>query len=153
MKFRMLLSALLLAAGVVFVAGCGEKGDSNKAKETEKPNPQAQTPQGKAAAAFWDAMFVKCDVEAAKGMMVEGDFKKNVHQWIEQFQNNKKQADYAEYANMIAKAKIGNVTVNGDTAKVSMVFVNEGEPREVKDSVVLKQVGDKWLVESFKVDL
>lgn len=28
MKFRMLLSALLLAAGIVFVAGCGKKGAS-----------------------------------------------------------------------------------------------------------------------------
>ena len=152
MKFRMLLSALLLAAGLVCVAGCGKKGDSNKSKETvEKPNPQAETPQGKAAAAFWDAMFVKCDVEAAKGMLLNEKDGRYIPQWIERYQKLKKNSEHAGYADSIAKAKVGNVTVKGDTAEVSMVFTCGDKKEEGK--VVLKQVGDKWLVEGFNVDL
>ena len=160
MKFRMLLSALLLAAGLVCVAGCGKKGDSNKGKETEKANQQAD-PQSEAAAAFWNAMFVKCDAEAAKKLTVYEDSKAELENWIERFQKLKKMPEYAGYADMIAHAQVGDVTVEDDTAVVAMVFTCEKDDRKMKKgesftdkrAVTLEKVGGKWLVKEFHVDL
>ena len=85
MKFRMLLSALLLAAGLVFVAGCGKKA-AKKTEEKKVDDKQA------AIAVFneWKTAIAKGDFAKARELTTaepgkEANFDKGWNEWVADF--------------------------------------------------------------------
>ena len=77
MKFRMLLSALLLAAGLVFVTGCGKKADP-KAEAKKK----ADTPTE--VVSKFIAAVKQCDFDTA-AKLCDGKLKTEMEQAGKEF--------------------------------------------------------------------
>ena len=178
MKLRILLSALLLATGLAFIAGCGENSPENtgeKAPAEQKPAEPKPAATAKKPApedvvgAFWQAVFVGGDAETATNLcsfsgQTPEQAKQGLSRYIRRFADRKKDPEYAVYAKMISNAKIGSVTVEGDTANVSMIYTVEkesrftpgakkGDKREDKKALQLKRIDGNWRIVGFRVDL
>ena len=134
MKFRMLLSALLLAAGLVCVVGCGKKADANK-KTEEKPVDDKQA----AIAAFneWKTAIVNGDAAAAKAVAV-----KMAAEMVDPLVQNLK--NDAAFKKIFSGTEVVSCSVDGDKATLKVKNdKGEGEVTMVKED-------GKWKVAELK---
>ena len=160
MKLRMLLSALLLATGLTFIAGCGKKAEGAKAQTAQK-----MTEQEKVASDFFKA-YVTGDSAAALKLVSMSDKDKEVlvrtiNRWTEW---KKKTLASGEKRNngfikMVDGAKVGRTKVEGDTAFVSLIYTFELEDDkskaqgtdERKKAFELKRIDGKWLITGYDI--
>ena len=139
MKFRMLLSALLLAAGLVCVVGCGKKADANKKSEENKTAEKPVDDKQAAIAAFneWKTAIVKGDAAKAKAVAVKMAAEK-VDPLIRNLKND------AEFKKIFSGTKV--VSCNVDGAKATLKVKNDKGEGEV---TMVKEDG-KWKVAELK---
>ena len=159
MKLRMLLSALLLATGITFIAGCGKKDEGAKAQTAQKPAAPARklTPQEEVASQFFKA-YVANDSAAALKLVSMSDKHKshlvdNFNGWAE-WKKRKLASGDEEAKSFIAGvegAQIGKTEVKGDTATVSLVYTFDGKSKE-RGAFELKQIDGKWLITSYGIE-
>ena len=131
MKFRMLLSALLLAAGLVFVAGCDKKAETKAEKKADTPTEV----ENKYAAAFKSGDF------ATAASLCHGKQKEFVEAMGKGYANaseKEKQQFKEQMAGFSFSVK--KEEIDGDYAKLT-VDVNGKE-----DFEYLKKVGGEWKV-------
>ena len=150
MKFRMLMSALLLATCLVFTAGCGKK--SSGSTNAAAPATRELTPQEKVASDFFKA-YVAGDVETAMKFVSMSDeakarLAKTIRGWAEWKKGvtgrNK------EFVTMVESAKIGKSTSKGDAVVITLVYQSGGRSSE-RDAFILKQIGGKWLITEYDI--
>ena len=144
MKFRMLLSALLLAAGLVFVAGCGNKTEAKTEKKADTPTDVAK----KIAAAKSKLDF------AAIVTMCDGEAKKNAEEGAKELEGVKAAAAKGDatakqqlemLGAMFAKTKceVKSEKIEGDYAVLDTVVTDE-EGKAKEDKWHFKKVGGEW---------
>lgn len=152
MKFRMMLSALLLAAGIVCVSGC--KGGKKTAAKAGEPTTPTEV-----AGAFFTAVVEGREADAAKlctGKNVEKDVKEAVSA-IADLQKKAKDDPKGKAAiefNALKNAKFADEEIKGGKATVNMVLTIEidGEKHVNKVSIILKQVEGKWKLDADAMD-
>ena len=162
MKLRMLLSALLLATGLTFIAGCGKKAEGAKAQTAQK-----MTEQEKVASQFFKA-YVANDSAAALKLVSMSDKQKshlvdNFNRWAELKKRTLASGDVKDknFIKWVEGAKVGRTKVEGDTAFVSLIYTIEQEDderkfqgtHEDKKAFELKRIDGKWLITGYKIKL
>ena len=155
MKFRMLLSALLLAAGVLFFAGCDKKAETKAESKTDK---NADTPTevvNKYAAAMRKMDF------AAAARLCYGRQKEEIEDIGKQIANIKAAADngnenarrlYEQRAKPgFAKFKIEikSEKIEGDFAILDFVMHNPDDTVK-EEKGYLKKINGEWKLISEK---
>ena len=148
MKFRMLLSALLLAAGILCVAGCGKKVEAKaEAKDAEKLNSPTAVMKKLCAA------LNKMDFAAA-AKLCDGKAKNDIEgmaKEVEQLKaaaakgDEKSKKMFAQIKDGFAKMKIEvkSEKIEGEFAILESVMTRfDGETREEK--IYLKKIGGDW---------
>ena len=149
MKFRMMLSALLLAAGLVCVSGC--KGGKKVAAKAGEPTTPTEV-----AGAFFKAVVEGREADAVKlctGKNVEKDVKEAVSDLQKKAQADPKSKAAIEF-NALKNAKFADEEIKGGKATVNMVVTIEidGEKNVNKVSFILKQVEGKWKLDADAMD-
>ena len=146
MKFRMMLSALLLAAGLVFVIGWSEKSESGGGKSEKK----VDTPTEVAKKAF-DAMK-KHDFDTLIAIS-DGKAQEEAKKAAKYFKQMKEMADKGDaqakqmleimqkvYAEMTYEVK--GEKIEGDFAEVEVAMTMGGETKTEK--MHFKKVNGQW---------
>ena len=145
MNVRMLLSALLLAAGLTFVAGCGRKAEEKTAEavHVDTPTEVAQ----KAIAALKQQDFAAI-AELAYGKAQE-DLMKHAAKFAELKQaaesgNKAKKLQLAQVQKMFERIsiEIKSENIDGEYAVVEVERVLDG--RTSVDKMYLKNVNGEW---------
>jgi hypothetical protein len=145
MKVRILLSALLLAAGLAFVSGCGRKCEAKTAEQvrTDTPTEVAQ----KAIAALKQQDF------AAIAELAYGKAQEELMQHAVKFSELKQAAESGDKAKKIQLAQVQKMferisieikgeNIDGEYAVIEVVRVLDG--RTSVDKMYLKNVNGEW---------
>ena len=148
MKFRMLLSALLLAAGLVCVTGCGKKA---AAKAGDKAAAKSETP----TAVVNKANELMKQLNFAEVVpLCDGQMKTDMERAAKQFAELKAKADKGDATakQIIAmqkeafekrKFEVKSEKIDGDFAElITNVTDGDGKTQEVKGH--LKKVNGEW---------
>ena len=138
MKFRMLLSALLLAAGVSFVAGCGKKA---VVKEEKKATPVIDV-----CKKCFDAVQ-KCDFAAA-AEFCDGELKLDMEKKARECREDKDKKELFEKNIRDVKFEFKSEKIDKDIAAVEFVEIRNGSRRS--DTQYLRKVDGKWKLVSRK---
>ena len=145
MKFRMMLSALLLAAGLVFVnTGCGKKAEKTAEKKAATPTDVAKKFSDCLKKMDFDAAAAFCD-----GKMQE-DVKNGAKQFAEMKEKAAKGDEQAkqvlaevEKNSNAMKIEFKGEKIEGDYAVVETVTTNpDGKTNE--ETTYLKKVNGEW---------
>ena len=147
MKFRMLLSALLLAACVVCVPGC-KKGAKKTAKNAEPTTPY------EVAAAYTKAVM-DGDEAAALKLCIGENAEEKVKKAAQEIAEAKKKAEAdpnckeAMLLNVLKDVKFADGKIEGDNATVDIIMTIEvnGQKIENKQPGYLKKVDGKWKID------
>ena len=125
MKFRVRLSILLCATGLMLVAGCGEKIADPPVEVCKK---------------IFEALK-RADFDAAATFLSE-DCKKESESEIAKLRRS--EAKKREFLESLATVKIEQVSekIDGDLASVKVVISDDGEKRE--KSIGFKKIGGAW---------
>ena len=144
MKFRMMLSALLLAAGLVFVTGCGKKAEAKKAEaKAETPTEVAKKALDALKKQDFDTIIALSDGKAQEG----------VKKVAEKFKQMKEEADKGnakakQQLEMIQKMYAGMTyeikgeKIKGDFAEVEVAMTMDGKTETEK--MHFKKVNGQW---------
>ena len=154
MKFRMMLSALLLAACVVCVPGCRKTCKSDKCGKSDKV--VATTPD-EVATAYFQALL-NGDTDAAVKLSVGDKASFFASQLSVGFAQTKAKAEAdpngkaAKGLAAIKNAKF-NAKVEGDKATAVMIMVVDINGRKIEReneafSFILKKVGGEWKIDA-----
>ena len=144
MKFRMMLSALLLAVGLVFVTGCGKKADAKKAEA------KAETPTEVAKKAL-EAMN-KMDFDTFVALS-DGKQQEEAKKMAEEFKQIKERADKGDAqakrqlesiqtASAGVTFEIKGEKIEGDFAEVEFTIIPDGKGKIEK--MYFKKVNGQW---------
>ena len=156
MKFRTLLSALLVAASLVCVTGCGKKpGSGGNAADAKSASPT------EAAGKFFEAsksadfagMARFCDGEmkaffertAANLKELEDKAANGDEKAKKTVEEAKRAAEAAKSALKDCKIEFANEKIDGGFATVDVV-VGKGDKKIKDDTVFFKKVGADWKV-------
>ena len=132
MKFRMMLSALLLAAGVMFVAGCAKKTVAKKKKQA--------TPAIEVCQKFFDSVR-KCDFTAA-AEFCDGEMKDDMEKKARELGKDEEKKKLFEKNIRGVKLEFKSENIDKDFAVVEFIEVRDGVRRI--DTQYLRKIDGKW---------
>ena len=132
MKFRMMLSALLLAAGVLFIAGCAKKAAVQEKKK--------DTPLIDLCKKCFDATG-KCDFAAA-AEFCDGELKADLEKMARESAEDAEKKKLFEKNFRGVKFEFKSEKIDKDFAAVEFVEVRDGVRRN--DTQYLRKVDGKW---------
>ncbi len=138
MKFRMMLSSLLLAAGVLFVNGCAKKAVDKEKKQA--------TPVIEVCQKFFDSVR-KCDFAAA-AEFCDGEMKTDLEKKARELDGDAEKKALFEKNIRGVKLEFKSENVDKDFAAVEFVEVRDGVRRN--DTQYLQKIDGKWKLVSHR---